>query len=143
MARAATTAVGLGANVPAESVYFQAGTDASGAPLRGASGYHLHFAASALPPIDRRAFWSLTAYGPDHFLVANAVNRYSIGDRTTGLQYGPGGSLDLYVGATPPAGHETNWLPTPPGPFTLIFRAYLPGPQIRSGAWAPPPIQPA
>ncbi|HEY6318190.1 MAG TPA: DUF1254 domain-containing protein [Acidimicrobiia bacterium] len=143
VARAATTAVGLGANVPAESVYFHAGTDASGAALSGASGYHLHFAASALPPIDRRAFWSLTAYGPDHFLVANAINRYSIGDRTTGLRYGVGGSLDLYVGPTAPAGHEANWLPAPPGPFSLIFRAYLPGARIRSGAWAPPPIQPA
>jgi hypothetical protein len=142
VARAATAAVGLGANVPAESVYFQAARDATGAALAGATTYHLHFTRSALPPIDRRAFWSLTVYGPDHFLVANAIDRYSIGNRTSGLQYGTDGSLDLYVGAQPPAGHETNWLPAPSGPFSMVFRTYLPGAPIRRGAWAPPPIGP-
>jgi hypothetical protein len=143
VARAATAAVGLGANVPAESVYFQAGRDPNGAPLSGATTYHLHFARSALPPIDPRAFWSLTVYGPDHFLVANAIDRYSIGNRTSGLHYGTDGSLDLYVGARPPAGHETNWLPAPSGPFSMVFRTYLPGARIRHGVWAPPPIEPA
>ena len=38
------------------------------------------------------AFWSLTMYDvPDFYLVANPIDRYSIGDRTPGLQAGPDG----------------------------------------------------
>ena len=34
---------------------------------------------------------------PERFLYANPINRYSIGDRTKGLQYGKDGSLTIYV----------------------------------------------
>ena len=41
-----------------------------------------------MPPVD--AFWSLTMYNvPRFLLVANPIDRYSIGDRTPGLQVGP------------------------------------------------------
>jgi len=142
VARAATAATGLGADVPAEAVYFQATHDSTGTGLSGSTAYRIHFAARDLPPIDPRAFWSVTAYGPDHFLVANAIGRYSLGDRTRGLRYGPDGSLDLYLATQPPAGHETNWLPTPAGPFSLVLRTYLPAARIRDGGWVPPVVQP-
>jgi hypothetical protein len=139
--RAEIAQVALGVNVPAESVYYSTGTDRSGAPLVGNRPATVHFAAGQLPPVDRHGFWSVTLYGPDHFLVANVLNRYAIGDRTPGLQRGSDGSLDLYLGATAPAGHEANWLPAPPGSFSLVLRAYLPGSAIRTGAWRPPRIQ--
>ena len=102
-------------------------------PLRGSG-----------PPADRpaRAFWSVTAYGPDHFLVANAIGRYSLGDRTPGLQYGPDGSLDLYLAAQPPAGHETNSLPPPPGRSASCCAPTSPRPESGEGGWVPPVVQP-
>ena len=58
------------------------------------------------------AFWSLTMYDPDTYLVANA-DRYSLGDRDP-VTFGPEGSLTLYLQSEPPgAGKEANWLPAP------------------------------
>ncbi len=143
LARATVAAVGLGANAPAESVYYFASTDANGSPLAAGRTYVIHFGPGQLPPVDPRGFWSVTLYGPDHFLVANASNRYEIGDRTPGLVRGPDGSLDVYVANQPPAGHEANWLPAPTGGFNLVLRAYLPTGAILRGAWTPPGIQPS
>jgi hypothetical protein len=142
LTRAAIAETALGANVPAESVYYFAGADVGGVSLVGTRPVVVHFAAGQVPPIDRPGFWSLTLYGPDHFLVANPVDRYAIGDRTAGLQRSADGSLDLYLSAEPPTGHETNWIPAPPGPFSLVLRAYLPGAPIRRGTWHPPTIRP-
>ena len=140
--RAAVAQTALGANVPAESVYYSAGADRARTPLVGTRPVIVHFAAGQLPPVDQRGFWSVTLYGPDHFLVANQLDRYAIGDRTTGLQRASDGSLDLYLGAQPPAGHETNWLPAPSGSYSLVLRAYVPGVAVRQGTWNPPTIRP-
>lgn len=54
----------------------------------------------------------------DGRLTDNSINRYSIGDRTRGLQYDQDGSLTLYIQhASPGVGLETNWLPAPEAPF--------------------------
>jgi hypothetical protein len=140
--RAAVAETALGSNVPAESVYYSTGADRAGTSLVGTGPVILHFGAGQLPPVDRNGFWSVTLYGPDHFLVANQLRRYSIGDRTPGLQRAPDGSLDLYLGAQPPPGHEANWLPAPPGGYSLVLRAYVPGAAIRQGTWRPPTIRP-
>ena len=140
--RAAVAQTALGANVPAESVYYATGADRARTPLVGARPVIVHFVAGQLPPVDRHGFWSVTLYGPDHFLVANQLDRYAIGDRTPGLQRASDGSLDLYLGAQPPAGHETNWLPAPSGSYSLVLRAYVPGAAIRQGTWRPPTIRP-
>jgi hypothetical protein len=142
LSRATVTKFALGANVPAESVYYFADVDAQGVTLSGARTYVIHFPAGDLPPIDRRGFWSVTMYGPDHFLVANTSNRYAIGDRTAGLQRGPDGSLDLYLANQAPPGHEANWLPAPAGRFNVVLRAYLPTAPIARGSWTPPGIRP-
>jgi hypothetical protein len=38
------------------------------------------------------AFWSLSMYDQDSYLVDNSVNRYAVGDRS-GLRYADDGSL--------------------------------------------------
>ena len=58
--------------------------------------------------------------------MENPLNRYSIGDRTEGLQYNAHGSLDIYIQNQAPVGKENNWLPTPADNFNLTLRAYLP-----------------
>jgi hypothetical protein len=127
-------------NDPVESIYPAAITDDRGELLSGESAYRIHFAAGTLPPVD--AFWSITAYDrASSQLIANAIDRYTIGDRTEGLIYGEDGSLTLYLSATEPAEGTTNWLPVPTTPFHLVLRMYLPRPEALAGDYAPPSIE--
>jgi hypothetical protein len=139
--RALVARVGLAANVPAESVYYRARQDAGGVPLDGRSTYRVHFPAGALPEHGPLGFWSLTMYDTTHFLVDNPLNRYAIGDRTPGLAFNADGSLDVWVGATAPAGRESNWLPAPAAPFLMSMRVYVPSAAVLNQAWQPPAIE--
>lgn len=138
--RAAVAMVGLGANLPEDAMYPNARLDADGRPLDGSRRYRLHFAADALPPV--KAFWSLTAYGADDFLIDNPLNRYALGDRDP-LVFNPDGSLDLWVQATAPdAARLPNWLPVKAGePFLLNARLYWPKPAALDGSWGMPAIE--
>ena len=137
--RAVVARVGLGANVRSEALYLQTDVDGRGRPLDGDRDYVLTFAAGELPPV--RAFWSVTLYDRDRFLVANPIGRYSVGDRTAGLRYGADGSLKVYLQHEPPAGAEAaNWLPAPEGPFELSLRLYEPQQAALDGSWSPPTI---
>ena len=88
-----------------------------------------------------RAFWSLTLYGLDGFLVPNNAHRYAIGDRTPSLRRNADGSLDIFIQHDPPPGHEGNWLPSPSAPFTLMTRMYLPEPAVLDGQYRLPGVQ--
>lgn len=138
--RAAVAMVGLGANLPQDASYPHARVDADGQPLSGRHRYRLHFAAGALPPV--RAFWSITAYGEDDFLIANPLNRFALGGRDP-LVVNPDGSLDLWVQAdAPPPERRANWLPVKAGePFLLNARLYWPEPPALDGRWHMPPVQ--
>jgi hypothetical protein len=138
--RAVVARNGLAANVPEESVYYRAAQDAAGTRLDGRNRYRIHFAAGQLPPVGDLGFWSITMYDQTFFLVDNPIDRYAVGDRTPGLVRNADGSLDVYVGSTPPAGHESNWLPAPATPFTLAMRVYLPTPAVLAQTWKPPTI---
>ena len=139
--RAVVAQSGWGANVPEEAVYVGSVRDAHNDLYSGSHGYVVHFAAGSLPPA--KAFWSLTVYGLDGFLVANPAGRYAIGDRTPGLQTNKDGSLDFYLRHDSPAGHQANWLPTPAGGFRLLMRIYLPEPSVLDGTYKLPPVEPA
>ncbi|MEX5713967.1 DUF1214 domain-containing protein [Parafrankia sp. FMc6] len=132
--------VGLGANVPQESLYYWSGPDIDGEPLTGAHTYRMHFAAGELPPIEAAGFWSVTMYDDEMFLVPNALRRYALGDRSD-LTVNPDGSIDIYLAATAPAGHTDNWLPAPDGPFNLMIRAYIPTEAALTNTWHPPAIE--
>lgn len=138
--RSAVAVVGLGANVPQESLYYWSGPDIDGEPLTGARTYRMHFAAGELPPIESAGFWSVTMYDDEMFLVPNALRRYALGDRSD-LTVNPDGSIDIYLSATAPAGHTDNWLPAPDGPFNLMIRAYIPTEPALTNTWHPPTIE--
>ena len=90
-----------------------------------------------------RAFWSITMYGaPEYFLVDNAIDRYSIGDRTPRLHHGDDDSLTLYLQPEAPSDPQqaANWLPTPDGPFRPILRMYQPRAAVFDGSFTLPPI---
>jgi hypothetical protein len=102
----------------------------------------VHFTKANLPPA--KFFWSMTMYTiPDRFLYANPINRYSIGDRTKGLQYGKDGSLTIYVSnPSPGKDKESNWLPAPAAKCSLVARVYGPSLAAMTGAWKLPPLEP-
>ncbi len=92
LVRSAAARAGLWGNHGYEAVYAQVFVDADGQPLNGANRYEIRFPQP--PPAD--AFWSLTMYDlPDYYLVANPIERYSIGDRTPGLETAADGSITI------------------------------------------------
>ena len=139
--RAAVAMVGLGANLPEDAMYPNTALDHQGQALNGKHRYRLHFAANALPPV--KAFWSITAYGADEFLIDNPLQRFAIGDRDP-LVFNADGSLDLWVQATPPSQKEAaaNWLPVQMGaPFLLNARLYWPEDKALNGQWKMPVVE--
>ena len=134
--RASVNRFGPATHVAEEALYFGAKPDQ---PLSGANKYVLKFNAGGLPPVD--AFWSLTLYGADFSLVENPINRYSIGDRTAGLVYGPDGSLEIQIQNQAPGQGTSNWLPAPTGPYQLVMRTYQPKPALFNGAYRLPPLR--
>jgi hypothetical protein len=136
--RAVVAMIGLGANLAEDAVYPNASQDSQGQPLQGGRRYRLHFAAGQLPPI--HAFWSLTIYAQDGFLIANPLKRYAIGDRDA-LQLNADGSLDIVLqNQAPPV--TANWLPIPAsGTFSITGRLYWPSAEVLNGNWRMPGIQ--
>ena len=56
----------------------------------------------------------MVALYENYNLVANPINRYSIGNRTPCLKKDPDGGLTIYIQhESPGADKESNWLPAP------------------------------
>ncbi|MEU0132535.1 DUF1254 domain-containing protein [Streptomyces sp. NPDC006296] len=122
-----------------EAVYAHTSCDSRGHPLDGARRYVLRLA----PPPPVRGFWSLTVYdSPGGHLVANAEERYAIGDRTAGLVRDADGALTLHLSARRPEERAAaaNWLPVPPGRFRAVLRLHLPGQDVLDGRYVIEPI---
>jgi hypothetical protein len=140
LGRAIIATAALGANTRPETVYPLAVDDVDGRPLSGRHRYTIRFPRGQLPPAN--AFWSVTIYGKDRYLVPNPIDRYAIGDRTKGLRRGRDGSLTIYVQHARPKGvAAANWLPAPRGSFRLAMRIYEPRRSVLNGRWLPPPVQ--
>lgn len=142
--RAIVAKDGLGAQVPAQAVYFDARRARSGTTtirLAGSRSYQIRFRDGDLPPHGADGFWSITVYNAARFLVANPIDRYSIGDETPDLVRGNDGSLTIVMSNTRPTEKDVNWLPAPEGAFSLTLRVYDPTPQVIDGSWSPPVVQ--
>jgi len=137
--RAAWTFVGIGGNMIEDAFYPLALNDADGKPLSGEHRYTLTFKKGAWPPAD--AFWSMTLYDIEGYLVDNPLGRYAIGDRS-GMEPNPDGSLTIYIQSeSPGGGKEANWLPAPvAGSFKLALRLYVPQQSVQDGSWVPPAV---
>lgn len=112
---------GLFALNRAEAIYFGASQDDDHQPLRARCTYLVEGR-----PVAAR-WWSVTAYADDHFLIANAANRFSY--NMGNLKLGPDGTFKVMASPTEQSGH---WLPTGDGSggFNLLFRLYNPAPEI-------------
>jgi len=124
-------------NVFEEAAYWTTSVDSAGNKLSGDLAYRLHFPLGQLPPND--AFWSLTATDTVGYMVSSPTGRSSVDDHS-GLVTEPDGSVDILLASQAPSGHAGNWLPTPPGRFNLMLRAYLPGAAILDGSYVVPPL---
>ena len=134
---------GIYGNSRDEALYFGYAADASGQALDGTVGYYtLRFAPNQLPPVN--AFWSITMYAAkSKLLVANSIERYLINSpMLPKLRKDKDGGLTLYMQyASPGPGKQTNWLPSPAGPFTMVLRLYAPKPAAYDGTWKRPEVQ--
>jgi hypothetical protein len=139
--RAAVAFGGLSALPSSEAIYLNLETDPAGKPLDGSQRWVLR-----VPPLQVKGFWSLSMYEKDAdgrlFFADNPLKRYSIGDRTPGLQRRPDGSIDVLLQHAAPA-DTRNWLPTPQGAFAITLRAYLPSEAMRRGEAPLPRLLPA
>ena len=137
MHRASVVKGGYG-NLPEESLYPATVFDETGSMLSGKNNYSLHFKAGEFPPVN--GFWSLAVYTTDAKLATNEIDRYSIGDRTRGLEYDDDGSLTLYLQHTRPDAGVANWLPTPKGNFFAVMRLYEPAEAVLKNDYLLPRI---
>lgn len=136
--RAVFAKFGLGINIAADAVYPSIATDQKGQPLNGEHKYQLTFQKGKLPPVN--AFWSLTAYDQDGYLIKNPIKRYAIGSSDS-LKHNPDGSTTIYMQAEQPDKSKlSNWLPVPNAPFGITMRLYSPSSKILQREWKPPAI---
>jgi hypothetical protein len=138
--RAAAALAGLYGNDEAEALYAQGLVDSKGDKLDGQSKYTITFPADQFPPVN--AFWSVTMYGGNKFLVANPINRYLINSpMLPDLRKNADGSLTIYLqNGSPGKELEANWLPSPSGSFFLQERLYWPKETAINGTWKPAPV---
>jgi hypothetical protein len=139
--RMGAAVLGIYGNSKQEAMYPTYYVDAAKQKLSGASRYALRFAPGQLPPVN--AFWSLTMYDePQSLLVANPLNRYLINSpMLPQLKRDADGGLTLIVqNESPGKDKESNWLPGPKGPFSMIMRLYWPKEAATEGKWKQPPL---
>lgn len=139
--RALGVYMGIFGNVAQQAVYYTLPSDSTGAALDGGKGsYMITFPPGKQPPV--KYFWSFTMYKvPERLLVANPIDRYSIGSSTPGTTKNPDGSTTVYFSAKSPGqDKESNWLPAPDGPFWVVLRTYGPEQAILDKTWQPPKV---
>jgi len=135
--RTGVAIIGLGALPPEEAVYPNTSLDSELMPLSGKNSYTIKFTADTAPPVN--AFWSLTMYDDQGFLVDNPIHRYAIGDRDA-LHYKADGTLEILIQNEQPKQNKVNWLPSPVGEFALTMRLYLPKKSVLNGQWPLPSV---
>lgn len=141
LARAQIARNYIGALGIKEAMYLMADCDSEGVALDGRHAYQLRFPPGQLPRVG--AFWSITLYDKaDCMLVDNQLDRYSLGDRSPSLHFGPDGDLTLFFGHQAPASGTMhgNWIPAPAAPFYLTLRLYVPEAEHLGKTYTYPPI---
>lgn len=125
---AISAVVGLTANTAEEAFYLWGQYDYKMQGLTGEKKYTLTLPANfpyfqAVPP----GFWSVTMYDLNtNYTVPNPINRYTLGSDNN-LKKNADGSITIYLQKESPGkDKESNWLPTPAGPFYMAMRNYAP-----------------
>lgn len=139
--RMAAAVIGIYGNDKEEAIYPVYFVDGDKQKLDGSNRYTLRFAKGQLPPVN--SFWSLTMYDqPASLLVHNPINRYLLNSTMLPeFKYDEDGGLTLYIqNESPGKDIQANWLPSPPGPFSMVLRLYWPKEEALDGTWNHPPL---
>ncbi len=139
LSRTLGVVLGIFGNVNEQAVYFSIPLGADGQPLDASkNNYSVTFPAGETPPV--KYFWSFTMYRlPERWLVDNPIDRYSLSSTTPGVKQNEDGSTTIYFQHESPGPEkESNWLPTPDGPFWTVLRNYGPDASIINGTYPKP-----
>jgi hypothetical protein len=99
----------------------------------GRTTYRLHVPADV--PVD--GFWSVSVYNKDGYFEKNPQDSYSVNN--VSAKKNPDGSVDVRFGGCD--GRAPNCIPIMPG-WNATVRMYHPRPQVLSGEWKFPDLQP-
>ena len=136
--RAHVALVAIGANPEEMAMYLSTAVDSEQQPLHGNQNYVIRFETGQLPP--NGAFWSITAYDTDWYLIPNENNKYSVSSRDN-FFINPDGSIEIYLQYDMPDSELlVNWLPIPRDIFKLTLRIYRPEESVLTGQWEPPAV---
>lgn len=142
--RAVVAQIGFGANRNEFAVYQNADRDSRSERLHGHNVYTFTLKADDMPDVG--AFWSMTAYGEDGFLMdapyqdSFGINRHALGSNST-LARDDDGNITIYISSMPPEGVPlSNWLPVDEASFQLTLRLYDPGEDILTNEWKAPAV---
>ena len=81
-------------------------------------------------------YCSATVYDRKTHAFIRKLARSSRSSQEPNLQKNTDGSVDIYFGPKPPAGEESNWVPTDPkGQFEVMLRFYGPGKAFFDKTW--------
>lgn len=118
--------------------YLMTIVDSRDQPLDGAATYRLTVPADV--PVNQ--YWSATVYNRDTHTLIRDMPRAGRSSQSAELQVGDDGSTTLYFAPTPPAGAESNWVPTDAdGRFEVLFRFYGPEPALYDHTWRLPDLE--
>ena len=121
-----------------DTIYGVCFADLAGDPLEGSKTYRLTVPANA--PVEQ--YWSASAYDRETHALIRGMSRPSLASNDTLVQKNADGSVDVYLGPKPPAGKQTNWVPTDPTRrFELLFRLYGPKKELFDKTWKLPDVE--
>ena len=121
----------------AASFYLAATTDAAQKPLDGGASYRLRVPAN----VPAKQFWAVTVYDLETAGFIRGSPRVELNSYQN-PETNSDGSVDVYFGATAPAGKEANWVHTAPGKtWFAFFRFYGPDAPLFDKTWVLPNIE--
>jgi hypothetical protein len=123
------------AKLGAGSFYLNTYFDEKGGRLTGENSYRLHVP----PDVPASDFWAVTVYDQKTAAFFRDSTHLTVDSLDPGVHKNADGSVDIYVGPTPPTGMESNWIYTAPGKdWYPWFRFYGPEKAIFDKSWRLP-----
>jgi hypothetical protein len=124
-------ATSLPKNLGGDTFYLTGLRDHDGNLFNGTSTYRLRVPKDA----PARDFWSVIVYSMNTKGFLDGKDRVGLSSKETGqMKSNADGSVDVYFAPKPPAGLESNWIPTGED-FFLLFRLYGPEKPLFEKTW--------
>jgi hypothetical protein len=124
-------ATSLPKNLGGDTFYLTGLRDHDGNLFNGTSTYRLRVPKDA----PARDFWSVIVYSMKTKGFLDGKDRVGLSSKEMGkMKANADGSVDVYFAAKPPAGLESNWIPTGED-FFLLFRLYGPEKPLFDRTW--------